>query len=71
MTTPTDEDLKNQGKKAEEAVLVGGQSYTIGPRQTSMPNLKDLTEYTKLQAHLAERQVSGNGGFGLASLKGA
>lgn len=48
--------------KAEEAILIGGQSYTIGNRTLTRADLDDIQdEIARLRAAGAEEDGMGNG----------
>lgn len=67
MATPTYAELLAQTKEAIQTILVGGQSYKIGPRELTRADLKELFKTAEWLEWQVARESGGDNGIGLVS----
>lgn len=66
MATPTDAEMLALLKEAYKAILVGGQSYEIGPRKLTRANLKEILDGIEFYSWQVASNADTSGGTGVA-----
>lgn len=66
MATPTDAEMLALLKEAYKAILVGGQSYQIGPRTLTRANLKEILDGIQFYSWQVASNTDASGGTGVA-----
>ena len=70
MATPTYTELLAQNKEAMKQILLGAQSYKVGPRELTRANLGEIRQNIGFLENLVARESDPTAGLGLCSFGG-